>query len=247
MIRSAANTNSIYNYAYRPTGSFAQGPTIGKAMTISGVAANANIGYHPSSAAAFLLSVFNVKWRYWIGNPRLNSWKKSDPDSGLAYIVKDLFGKSDIDSNYVCLSDGGHFDNMGIYELIRRRCSTIILSDAEEDSGVICEGLANAIRRCYIDFGVEIIIDTDAITSKDDKTGFSKGHTAQGWIRYPDGTEGTLIYIKTVLTGDEPVDIREYAKKNSSFPRRLTGDQFFDEAQFESYRKLGYHSVQFKA
>src|SRR5690606_35921431 len=69
----------------------------------------------------------------------------------------------------VCLSDGGHFDNMGLYELVRRRCKYIILSDAEGDENAICEGLANAIRRCRIDFGVEIKIGTEPITDKDKK------------------------------------------------------------------------------
>ncbi|WP_205748314.1 patatin-like phospholipase family protein [Dyadobacter bucti] len=246
--RSAAfNKNGIFHYGYRPTAEFANGPTIGTAMAISGAAVNPNMGYHSSSLTAFLLTVFNVRLGWWIGNPRLKTWKKPEPPSGLAYIVKDLIGKSDVDSNYVNLSDGGHFDNMGLYELIRRRCSTIILGDAEEDSGATCEGLANAIRRCRIDFGVEITIKTDGITVKDELTKFSKAHIAEGDIKYPEGWTGKLIYIKSALTGDESTDIREYNLQNPAFPQQSTGDQFFDEAQFESYRKLGYHSVQFKA
>jgi hypothetical protein len=101
--------------------------------------------------------------------------------------------------------------------------------------------LANAIRRCRIDFGVEIEIDLTPITRKDKDA----AHLVKGKIKYPgaDLPDGTLIYIKTTVTGNETVDIREYALANKTFPQQSTGDQFFDEAQFESYRKLGYLSI----
>ena len=88
-----------------------------------------------------------------MGNPRKKTWKSSDPKLGLLYLFNDLMGDTDIDADYVCLSDGGHFDNMGLYELIRRKCHFIILGDGEEDDDSSFEGLANAMRRCRIDFG----------------------------------------------------------------------------------------------
>jgi hypothetical protein len=246
--RSAANyRNHIYEYGYRQTSMYGyeNGPTLGTALAISGAAANPNMGYHSSAATAFLLTVFNVRLGWWIGNPRLKRWRRSDPATGLGYIVKDLIGKSDINADYVCLSDGGHFDNMGLYELIRRRCKYIILSDAEGDENAVCEGLANAIRRCRIDFGVEISIGTEPITDKDKDTGYSLMRTVEGSIWYPgdSSASGKILYIKTTLTKNMPTDIREYHFKNSSFPNQTTADQFFDENQFESYRKLGYHAL----
>lgn len=248
--RSSAYTrNQVFEYGYRPTENYSRptGPLLGTAMAISGAAVNPNMGYHSSAATAFLLTIFNVRLGRWLGNPRKNTWKRSDPISGLGYLVKDLIGKSDIDSDYICLSDGGHFDNMGLYELIRRRCKYIVLGDAEEDEGAVCEGLANAIRRCRIDFGVEIVLDVTSITKKDKDTQFSLVHLVKGSINYPGATSpGKIIYIKTSLTGDEDVDIREYFLNNPEFPQQSTGDQFFDESQFESYRKLGYHSIKDK-
>lgn len=246
--RSAAYArNKIYEYGYRPTALFSEekGPLLGTAMAISGAAVSPNMGYHSSAATAFLLTMFNVRLGWWIGNPRLKCWKRADPRTGIAYLVKDLIGKSDINTNYVCLSDGGHFDNMGLYELIRRRCTFILLGDAEEDINSSCEGLANAIRRCRIDFGAEITIDLSDITSKDENTDFSKSHLVKGTIKYPDSKTpaGTIIYIKTTMTGKETADVREYAIANPEFPQQSTGDQFFNEAQFESYRKLGYDSI----
>ncbi|HTK19813.1 MAG TPA: patatin-like phospholipase family protein [Mucilaginibacter sp.] len=240
--------DQVFEYGYRQTMDYAyeNGPMIGTAMAISGAAVNPNMGYHSAPATAFMLTIFNVRLGWWIGNTRRKNWKRSDPQLGITYLVSDLVGDSNIDSDYVCLSDGGHFDNMGLYELIRRRCMHIILCDAEEDVDAICEGLANAIRRCRIDFGVDIRIDTGGITTKDDKTKFSKVHVAKGTITYPgQEKQGELTYIKTTLTGDEPTDVREYHLNNTLFPQQSTGDQFFNEEQFESYRQLGYHSIDF--
>lgn len=237
--------DNVPNYAYRPTSTFAGGPTLGTAMAISGAAVNPNMGYHSSAATAFLLSVFNIKLGWWIGNPRTRKWKNPEPWFGLAYLVSDLVGKSSIKSDYVSLSDGGHFDNMGLYELVRRRCALIILSDAEEDPLSLCEGLAMAVRRCRIDLGVEIEIDTSPISNKNADTEMGRAHVVEGIIRYPGASQvGRLIYIKTALTGDEPTDIRQYKMQNPKFPQQPTSDQFFTEEQFESYRKLGYHSVE---
>ncbi|SFF08456.1 Patatin-like phospholipase [Chitinophaga sp. CF118] len=241
---STYNIDHTYEYGYRPTAEFSNkngGPTLGTAMAISGAAVNPNSGHHSSAPLAFLLTLFNLRLGWWIGNPRRKKWRNPNPTFGLLYLIRDLIGKSDINMNFVCLSDGGHFDNMGLYELVRRRCHYILLGDGEQDEDAACEGLANAIRRCRIDFGVEIDIDITAIAKKDKES----KHIVKGDIIYPGESQkkGTLIYIKTTLTGDESVDIREYALANPDFPQQSTGDQFFDEAQFESYRKLGYHSI----
>ena len=246
-----ANTDSqkkSYDFAYRPTEDYAYphgGPHLGTAMAISGAAANPNQGYHTSAPTAFLLSLFNVRLGWWIGNPRKSCWQESDPKSGITYIMYDLLGKSDTSKDFVCLSDGGHFDNMGLYELVRRRCRNIILGDGEQDAQFTLEGLANAIRKCRIDFGVEISFDNiNDITGLSEQR-HSKRQYAFGTIHYPGnpGFIGRILYIKSSVTEKETIDIREYALKNKTFPHQSTGDQFFDEAQFESYRKLGLSIV----
>jgi hypothetical protein len=245
-VRSAVNSISkSYDYGFRPTGLYAYpndgGPGIGTAMAISGAAVNPNQGYHSSAGTAFLLTVFNVQMGWWIGNPRKWRWQQSDPDFGLGYIIYNLIGQTNTRNEFLCLSDGGHFDNMGLYEMVRRRCSFIILGDGEQDENFTCEGFANAIRRCRIDFGAEIRIDIDNIVKRENH--YSKQHYAIGTIKYSGDKKptGTLVYIKTSITGNEPVDVTEYASKYPTFPHQTTADQFFDEEQFESYRKLGVH------
>jgi hypothetical protein len=243
---SSSVEHNGFKFGYRPTKDYSRqsGPFLGTAIAISGAAVSPNMGYHSSAATSFLLTIFNVRLGQWIGNPRKASWKNSDPRLGLGYLLSDLVGKSDVDADYVYLSDGGHFDNMGLYELIRRRCCYIVLGDGEQDENSSCEGLANAIRRCRIDFGVEIDLDVTKITDRDSITQLSSSHFVKGKIRYPDtSADGTIIYIKASITNANQADIREYHLKNPKFPQQSTGDQFFDEAQFESYRKLGYDSI----
>jgi hypothetical protein len=152
-----------------------------------------------------------------------------------------MTGRTNTSNEFVCLSDGGHFDNMGLYEMIRRRCGVVLVCDGEQDEAFSCEGLANAIRRCRIDFGAEISININDIALHDGR--MSKKHYAVGTICYSGEKEpsGTIIYVKASITGNEPVDVKEYALKNEAFPHQSTGDQFFDEQQFESYRKLGMY------
>lgn len=251
--RTSASANSAgqsYDYGYRPTRQYAYegGPSLGTALAISGAAANPGMGHHSSPATAFLLTAFNARLGWWMGNPRRTTWRRSDPRYGLAYIISDLIGRTSTHDRFVCLSDGGHFDNMGLYELIRRRCRLILLGDGEQDDRFTCEGLANAIRRCRIDFGVEICIDVSPITNRGPHTKISKKHFALGNIWYPgdpaNKPSGVLLYLKSSLTGDEPIDIREYAHANPKFPHQSTSDQFFDESQFESYRRLGLHIIE---
>ena len=220
-------------------------PTLGTAMAISGAAASPNAGYHTSPAAAFLMTVFNVRLGWWMGNPRnKRGYEKSSPAVLLVHLLFELFGMTKASGRHVYLSDGGHFENLGIYELVRRRCRFIIACDAEEDHTFGFGGLGNAIEKCRSDLGVEIEIDVEPIRRRNE-AGHSRWHCALGKIRYSavDGGdyEGTLLYLKSSLTGDEPTDVLRYADANPEFPHQSTGDQWFDESQFESYRALGFH------
>jgi len=217
---------------YRPTTHYMEGVWMGSAMAISGAAACPNMGYHSSPALTFLLTVFNVRLGHWSPNPADESqWKKHDPPFGGTYLLKELFGKTQYDSSFVYLSDGGHFENLGIYELVRRRCATIVAVDAGEDGKNQFDDLGNAIRKCYADFGVVIDIHAEDLQN---------GYCAVGRITYPDAPPATLIYIKPRLTGTEPADLLNYKCTHPGFPHDSTADQWFDESQFESYRKLGH-------
>ena len=219
--------------------------TLGEALTISGAAASPNMGYHSSPAVAFLLTVFNVRLGWWMQNTRYGEvWRKPGPHWGFNYLFSELAGATDESRDFVYLSDGGHFDNLGIYELVRRRCRYIVACDAGCDPGFGFEDLGNAIRKCKIDLGVTIEIDTRALVP-DPQSRSSVQHCVVGTIKYENdngrATEGYLLYIKPSLTGSEPLDVGQYAKVHAAFPHEPTSDQWFGESQFESYRQLGQH------
>lgn len=241
-------TRALDKDGFRPTNRYLQtadGVTLGTAMAISGAAASPNMGAGTTPAMAFLLTVFNVRLGWWLGNPRhKKTWNRMGPHVGAAALLAELFGSTDETSRYVYLSDGGHFENLAVYELVRRRCRFIVASDAGTDPKSWFDDLGNAIRKCTTDFGIDIDIDT-ARLAKEVETSRSAWHCAVGAIRYdkvdPGATPGVFLYIKASLTGDEPRDVLTYGLDKTDFPHESTADQFFGEAQFESYRKLGEH------
>ena len=242
----------LERYGYRRTEDYAFpfpyfGPDLGLAMGISGAAANPNMGSYSSIPLAFLMTIFNVRLGQWLGNPRHRATAgRATPVIGLGYLVNELLAGTDDESRYVYLSDGGHFENLALYELVKRRCGLIIVCDAEADGTYCFGGLGNAIRKCRIDLGIDIDLDVSAIRPQ--RTGKpSEKHFAVGTIHYENvdmnAPSGTIIYFKSSLTGDEPADINNYAKIHGPFPHETTVDQWFTESQFESYRLLGYHVV----
>jgi len=241
-------TERLDRDGYRPTSGYLQtdrGLTVGTAMGISGAAASPNMGAASTPAMAFLLTLFNVRLGWWLGNPRhRKAWPEMGPRIGLFSLVAELFGHTDETSRYVYLSDGGHFENLALYELIRRRCRFIVATDAGADPDLAFADLGNAVRKCCTDFGVEIDVDPAQIR-RDAGTGLSRWHCAVGRIRYdkldPGAAPGILVYLKASLTGDEPMDSQAYATEHPDFPHQSTADQWFSESQFESYRKLGEH------
>ena len=234
---------------YRLTDGYSDpaGPLIGTCMGISGAAANPNWGTHTSAPMAFLLTVFDVRLGWWLGNTRFARQSKyPGPVFALWWLFQELFAQTETRSTFINLSDGGHFENLGIYELVRRRCPYIIVGDGEEDQNLTFESLGGAIRKCRIDFGVEIQIDPRLIRRVD---GWSRTHAAVGTIHYPakgadPEMQGQILYFKSSLTDDEPEDVEQYHSTHPSFPHETTANQFFTESQFESYRRLGLHIVE---
>ncbi|TAJ23381.1 MAG: hypothetical protein EPO64_11335 [Nitrospirae bacterium] len=227
---------------YRKTREYADNITLGTALAISGAAFTSNMGYHTNRALAFFLSIFNVRLGWWIGHPGREGYTRQGPRLGLPYLLVELFGRANEERRYIYLSDGGHFDNLGIYELIRRRCKYIVCSDAGEDPQSGFDDLGMVIRKVRADLGVDIEINLDMVRRQQDQP-YSRWHHAIGTIRYDLVDEsspvGMLVYIKASLVGDEPADVLEYKAHHADFPHETTLDQFFSESQFEAYRKLG--------
>ncbi len=236
-----------WHVGYRPSTEYGDGITLGTALTISGAAANPNMGYHSSPIVGFLMTLFNLRLGWWLGNPGphgARTWRRSGPRYAVGPLFSEAIGNTNDRYKYVNLSDGGHFENLGLYEMVLRRCKLILVVDAGQDFDYVFEDLGNAIRKIRIDLGIPI--DIKVVSPK--KSGGTINHCAFGTINYSaldgPGNDGSLIYIKPVVSGDEPPDVTNYAAAHPEFPHESTTDRWFGESQLESYRLLGLHAVE---
>jgi len=246
-----------YHTGFRRTEDYHAGEVkLSRAMTISGAAAGSGIGYQTFFAQAFAATLFNVRLGYWMENPnkplRVARWFTERPIFSPKYLWREIASRTHDRGRLVNLSDGGHTgDNVGIYPLLQRRCRVIIACDAEADPTVSFGSFTEALRHAYIDMNIDVDIDLTMLR-QDPKTALSRSHCAIGRIRYPQ-TPGEpespktawLIYMKNTLVGDEPEPMKNYKGAHPDFPHESTVDQFFDDAQFESYRALGDHLAEY--
>jgi hypothetical protein len=256
---------------------------LGSAMAVSGAAVAPNMGMFSVRMMSITLAVLNLRLGRWAANPR---HLRHDTSSkflhfpGARHFLREAFNKPGIgskdngrgaagaalesgaDKPFVYLSDGGHIENLGAYELLRRRCRLIICVDGECDPDLSAGALAQLERFARIDLGTRLHIDVSpiAITHQAASKAMSKEteplkpteahngpHVALGMIEYPASKPGgkseigAFLYVKSSLSGDENAYVAAYKTEHPAFPHETTGDQFFSEEQFECYRALGEH------
>jgi hypothetical protein len=228
-----------------------RGPLLGGLLTISGAAVSPNWGYHSSRLIAFLMTLFNVRLGAWLPNPavaRREDLKLAKPSNSVLALMSELGGRSTDVRQAIYLSDGGHFDNLGLYEMLRRRCARIVVIDAGQDERCTFFDLGNVIRKAEVD-GLakvqmgEMRILSRATIEREGKRAGALGY-ARGTISYPGARDAaSLIYIKPSFLDDIPAEVRAYGATSATFPHESTANQWFSESQFESYRALGFHQV----
>jgi hypothetical protein len=256
---TASPLHSGCRLGYRDSATYGdgQGISLGTAVAISGAAASPNMGYHSSPPLALLLTLFNVRLGWWLGNPGPageKTYERSSPPTAAKPLLWELFGQTTDTSNYVYLSDGGHFENLALYEMVRRRCRHIVVIDAGCDKEFAFADLGNAVRKIWIDFGIAITFaklkalkfrEEQGIEHKTNEPPFY----AVGIIHYPEATNdeehGVILYIKPSFLGGRITNagVRNYATANADFPHQSTGNQWFSESQLESYRALGFEMM----
>ncbi|MEM7474337.1 MAG: hypothetical protein AAF483_05035 [Planctomycetota bacterium] len=247
---------------YFPSRKYANNVSLGTAVALSGAAVSPNMGHYTAGPNRILLTLLNVRTGGWYGNPKhKDAAELENPGQGWDLLSKEFTGETGVEDKYVYISDGGHFENMGVYELIRRRCRVIIAADAGTDHQ-FHDNLGRLVRQARIDFGVRIEIESFPITPDPQNNNQVLSHFVVGKIHYgdvhtpigsaPDGADsaelahqqnvGYIIWFKLGCTGDEAADIDTYRAGHPDFPSQTTVDQFFSESQFEAYRELGEHS-----
>ena len=234
---------------YVPTKAFGPDISTGMAMGISGAAVSSSMGFRTTPAMSVLLTLFNLRLGWWFPTP--GTAKHLDSEKSLTLLIQEMAGAG-IQDDMMNVSDGGHFENMGVYELIRRNCRFIVCVDADSRPD-IHENIGRVVRMARIDFNALIDIDADDLTPV---AGMCNAHFVVGRIHYDndrdpsdpnfneDKKQGVIVWISLAMTGDEPEDLQQYQVATNQFPYAPTfPDQFFSEDQFESYRELGVHSV----
>jgi hypothetical protein len=254
---SAVFSDGAYRTTYatakqpHPYGGPPLGLTLGTTMAISGAAVSPSMGYNSSPGVAFLMALFNVRLGWWLANPRGDNpdYAKAKPPFALRPFFMEMFGLTSETERWVYLTDGGHFENLGLYEMVRRRCRVIVVSDAGCDPDYSFEDLGNALRKIWIDLGVRIDLHGLDLLKKrftERPSPAKEGpYWAVGDILYSEADggqsqDGLLLYFKSGLHGTEPMGVLSYAIAHATFPHETTLNQFFSESQFESYRMLGY-------
>jgi hypothetical protein len=214
------------------------------------------MGSNSIKALTPTLALLNVRLGYWLKNPRFVRETSKPQHRSTLYLWAEITGRLYENSDAVYLTDGGHIENLGVYELLRRRCKVIIAVDAEADAPMNFSSLMTLQRYARIDLGIRIDLPWTPIQActlalmnanagkpppSPPPANPDRAHVAIGVIDYGGGEKGYLVYIKSSLTGDENDYLRDYARRNDRFPHETTGDQFFSEEQFEVYRALGFH------
>jgi len=229
--------------------------TLPTAMAISGAAISPSMGKMTRRPLTFLLALANVRLGVWVPNPR---WV-AHANSRVAlprryarprpwYLLCELLGRNRIDARYLYLTDGGHYENLGLVELLRRGCTQIYCFDA---SGVgqgraEFEALGEAIALARSELGVEIEFPgTDpSVLEPDEKTHTAKSDVVEGSVSYPDGTRGRLLYVRNSMTASAPWDAQAHQRADPRFPHNSTVDQLYTDQKFEAYRVLGARAGQ---
>jgi hypothetical protein len=231
---------------YEPTmhWKISRGPAdLSTAMAISGAAVSSYMGLESIPSLTALLTFLNVRLGFWMLRPNKHSPFKAP---GFLCLLREMTGiKMSEQQAWINLSDGGHIENMGVYELLRRRCKYIISVDGEADPQSTFQGHLTLLRHAMIDFGVRIEPDLNSLRP-DITSRFSQTHFMMCRVYYPASDDkpegyGFILYMKLSLTGNEIELIKRYRALHADFPHQSTLDQFFDEEQFEVYRQLGVH------
>lgn len=242
---------------YTPTnGPGYKSMTLPTAMAVSGAAVNPNRGYGTNRVLAFFMTILNARLGYWTLNPshrwfhRLPWWPY--------YHMMEMLSLTNSRRGRISLSDGGHIENLGVYELLRRRCALIVAVDASADPGYSFEDLQNLIIRARNELGVTITFRErpEETIRPEPSTGYSRKHFVVADIGVLpeskgslEGYTGTFVYLKSSMK--MPLEWKNsyeegylYKTYHPDFPHEPTTDQFFDEAQWDAYYHLGKYMAE---
>jgi hypothetical protein len=236
--------------------------TLPSIMAVSGAAVSPLMGRFTYPPLRFLMALTNVRLGVWIKNPLHPSWQPATapPDAepgrlrrvttwirdgwrepGALYVLREALGAAKSTHRYIYLTDGGHWENLGLVELLRRRCTHVVCFDASCDRTGQGLDIGRAIALARSELRADVQLDPRPVMA--DAEGFAGTMAVEGAVRYPEsGGTAKLVYAKAVLTEDASWDLHAYKKRDNRFPHHSTTQQMFTDEQFEAYRTLGHEA-----
>lgn len=186
-------------------------------------------GWQPPEAGEARLRVRS----YRVGYACISTLAKPGPGRLLA----EAFGRTSVYDRRLYITDGGHYDNLGLVEALRRRPREVIVLDASSDPEDTFRALGHAIATARMDLGCEIDFDPTSMCR------VAEARSAAAWgngsYRFDDGATGVIRLAKVIMVNGLPWDVEAYSGQHPQFPRTSTGDQLYDEFDLEAYRVLG--------
>lgn len=223
--------------------------TLPAAVAMSGAALSPSMGKATRPTLRFLLALGNIRLGVWLPNPRVVARQREARQRDrlsfhyrrprASYLIRELLGRNRIDAKYLYVTDGGHYENLGLVELLRRGCTRIYCFDAS--GGQDFKELGDAVALARTELDVEIQIDPTPL-SPTGPDNIAEACAVKGSFTYSDSgrTSGTLIYARNVMTNVAPWDVKAFHRLDPSFPHDPTTDQLYTDQRFEAYRALGF-------
>jgi len=235
--------------------------TLPSIMAVSGAAVSPLMGRFTYPPLRFLMALTNVRLGVWIKNPLHPSWQTTAApapgdrllkhaarwirdgwrEPGALYVLREALGGAKSKHRYIYLTDGGHWENLGLVELLRRRCTHVVCFDASCDRTGQGLDIGRAIAFARSELRADVELDPRPVMA--DADGFADAMAVEGVVRYPTpGDTAKLVYAKAVLTEDASWDLHAFKTRDSRFPHHSTTQQMFTDEQFEAYRTLGHEA-----
>jgi hypothetical protein len=241
--------------------------TIPAALAISGAAFSPGMGKMSMGPIDNLMAVTNARLGVWIPNPtyvaeqRLESsvarWRDRP---GWPWFMRELISGFRLGAPYLYVTDGGHWENLGMVELLRRGCRDIVVVSAAGDGAAGFATIGEAIALAREELELEVAVDLEPLRAVWSEPGddlpppllrrgadgaplpvaadaFARGVIRD--LRAGGGDYGTIVILEANLSAGLPWDVATWAEGHAIFPDDPTLDQNFDHRQFESYRRLG--------
>jgi hypothetical protein len=221
--------------------------TLPAAVSISGAAISPEMGKMARAPLRALLALGNVRLGVWVPNPanvekyRARQSRRLLPYAPrMLYLLREMFGYDHANSKFLYVTDGGHYENLGLVELLRKRCTKIVCIDASGEKidsfGTIFDAIRMADSELQVDFSSfdPTVMGPAAHDPTSVETPYVKAK-----FTYAGGKVGEIVIVKAGVPIDAPAELLDYRKGNPSFPYDTTLDQFFGADRFDAYRRLG--------